>query len=160
MNCIRLAAETSRKLISTSHNSAVKLVWGPAARCTEFSPELLEIKIKKKGREKERETERCEESAPGPVVMLMSWILEMWARLPCHIVWCLACYPSYPGGGLCFQHLFTLICTRLPFLSQSYIAGTSDVFHSQWLPTWGLVQTVRPLQQREDRIFLLLGAWN
>lgn len=58
MNCIRLAAETSPKLISTSHNSAVKLVWGPAARCTEFSPELLEIKIKKKKRERKRERDR------------------------------------------------------------------------------------------------------
>lgn len=53
--------------------------------------------------------------------------------LPSRILWCLECYPSYPGGGLCFQHLLTLICSGIPFLSKSYSPGrvtffTADVF--------------------------------
>lgn len=81
----------------------VELDWRPTALSTVFRP-VVAIKPKK----------RWEESAPGPVVMLMASFLEMWARLPCHIVGCFECYPSYPGGGLCFHHLFTLICTNLP----------------------------------------------
>lgn len=52
---------------------------------------------------------------------------------PSRILWCLECYPSYPGGGLCFQHLLTLICSDIPLLSKSYSPGKCDVFHSRRL---------------------------
>lgn len=58
--------------------------------------------------------------------------------LPSRILWCSECYPSYPGGGLCFQHLLTLICSDILFLSKSYSPGKSDVFHSRRARAAGL----------------------
>lgn len=70
-------------------------------------------------------------SGARPLVMLMPWMLQMWGRLPCHIVWCIQCSPSNPGGGLCFPHLFTLICTQL---SSSLLPDTVALFTARVRP--------------------------